>query len=417
MSDTVNPKPSIDWHKGMIDWHLPGSLEKTTFLVVGDILLEGSFLGLVEEVIKARGGNFVFSHMQSILQSADIVMGNLENPLSDRGAPVYKIGPNFRASPKMAKILRKAGFTVLGVANNHTRDYGNLAFIDTLTSLRKEGILPVGGGRDTFSASRPLIIKKHNASIGILAFTYRQESIARRKQPGAADLDNPECYRSVKSLSEEVDLTIVYLHINGEYSNYPVPHRLKAARRFIDMGAEMVIGHHPHVPQGIELYKGKLIAFSLGNFIFYTMRRRPLTSLGYVIKAELTRKGTASVAVIPYRISDCYDHAHALCQPVPLSGTSYQDAMAHLEHISAGLNDARLLRINWEQMASKDMMLISKHILEGIMRKKDYSLWSSQLTLLRHSCPAFFKRLFTGKLLGDIKTFQRESSETRILNH
>ncbi len=399
----ADQKPTINWSKGIIDWHLSKDLEKTRFLAFGDVLLDRSALGMAVEGNKEIG-NILFGDMHQAFCGADIVMGNLENPLSNRGSPIFKYGPNFRAPPNMAEILREAGFTVMGVANNHVRDYGDIAFLDTLKSLRNQGISTVGGGRDRSSASKPLIVRKHGMSIGMLAFTYRQESIAGVKGPGSADLDDPGCYTSVKALSDEVDVAVVYLHLDGEYSSYPAPYRMNAARRFVDLGACLVIGHHPHVPQGIEIYKNRLIAYSLGNFIFRTDKRRPLTGLGYALKAELTQRGPSSVAIIPYRITPRREPYRCACQPTPLSNTDHQDFMAHLRLISNGLGDTSLVTRNWEQFAIRDAMALSRHVMKGVLSAEEQSLWSSHFALLKQRCPIILKRLITGKMPKDIKS-------------
>ena len=384
-------RPTIDWEKGVIDWHLDEDSCKIEFLAVGDILVEGSFLGIVEDVINTRGGAFLFAPFQPIFLSADIVMGNLENPLSNKGDPIYKIGPNFRASPKMAKVLRKAGFTVLGVANNHIRDYGDLALIETLEHLQSEGLVAVGVGRNVYSAMKPAIVRIGELSVGIFAFTYRQESVAHLSQPGAADLDDPKCFDLVREFSSKVDAVIVSLHMDTEYSNYPAPYRIRMAHKFIDMGAEMVIGHHPHVPQGLEIYKGKLIAYSLGNFTFHTQRQRPLTSLGYILRTRLTKNGTASAAIIPYKIGDCFQRGHSTCQAVPLSNRDRENAMRHLRQISSGLSDQAIASSNWSKIANKEAIMIIKHIVVGILRRKPYTLWLPHLTLLRYRAQEFLK--------------------------
>jgi len=403
-------KPAIDWSKGIIDWHLPINLEATTFLAVGDILVEESFLGKIADVIKTKGGAFLFDPTRSILKSADIVLGNLENPLSERGVPIFKWGPHFRGSPKMAEILRNAGFTVLGVANNHARDYGDYAFLDTLKCLRSVGILPVGGGQDITSALEPVVVKTRKISIGIFAFTYRQESVAKEKQPGAADLDNPECYEAVKALRGKVDSIIVHLHMDPEHSDYPAPHRIRMARRFIDIGAEMVIGHHPHVPQGLEIYKNKLIAYSLGNFLFHTQNRRPLTKFGYLMKITFTRKGTASAKVIPYKINDCY-------QPVLLSNKERENFLKYFKNVSKGLHNPETVRLNWEEIASLETMSITKHILQAILARKPYSLWSCHLTLFKYRIQPFLRGLLNFKVPGYFSNLMHTQLNTRSYAH
>jgi len=391
-------QPTVDWSQGILNWNLPLHSDEITLLAVGDLLFEGSFLGIVEDVVKRKGGDFLFAPTRSAFLSADIVLGNLENPLCDRGDPIFKAGSNFRASPKMAKILSDAGFSILGVANNHVRDYGDRGFLETLDHLATAGIFSVGGDRDASSASEPVVIKTGEISIGILAFTFRQESIAGPNRPGAADLDNPKCYDAVKTLRDRVDLVIVFLHMDPEYSDYPAPHRIEMAHNFIDAGAEIVIGHHPHVPQGLEIYKGKLIAYSLGNFIFHTQKQRPLTSLGYLLKIILTKNGADKATIIPYMINDCCQIGRALCQPIPLTNNERKNALNHLQRISRGLKDPNTVKLNWEPIASKETIIIMIHVLKGILRGEPPSSWLCHLTSLKYRYRPFLGSLISGRI-------------------
>lgn len=370
-------KYTIDWSKGIINWNLPDDGDGTIFLATGDVFVAGE----IEKIIKSKGDDFLFNPTSSIFQSADIVLGNLENPLSERGFPITKCGPNFRASPFLARTLAYAGFTALGVANNHSRDYGDQAFLDTLSHLKNAGVLSVGGGVNSSAAFKSIIVKSHDVSIGVLAFTYRQESIAANLRPGAADLDDPECYRALKALCDEVDVVIIYLHMGIEFTDYPSPHRIRMARRFIDLGAEMVIGHHPHVPQGIEIYKGKLIAYSLGNFLFDLnvpgmMTSTPNTKIGYMLTAKLTKKGTAWAKILPYRINN-------FMQPMPLSNTDYYQVMGHLERISEGILSPEIIQYMWEKAASKEVKTYLKYLFFS-KHPLPFRLWSCWRPELRY---------------------------------
>jgi poly-gamma-glutamate capsule biosynthesis protein CapA/YwtB (metallophosphatase superfamily) len=410
----MNQRITVDWINGVVDWHLPEALNRITLLTVGDILLEGSFLGIVEDVVNREGGSFLFAPTKTIFDTANVVLGNLENPLSGRGSAIYKMGPNFRASPKMVKILSNAGFDILGVANNHVRDYGDSAFVDTLNHLKNGGITSVGGGQDPTSALEPAVVKVDGVSFGILAFTYQQESVASTSHPGAANLDNPQCFKSLKALKDRVDSVIVYVHMDPEYSRYPAPHRIRMAHNFIDMGAEMVIGHHPHFPQGIEIYKGKLIAYSLGNFVFHTRKDLPLTNLGYMLETKLTREGAACARIIPYRINDCCQRGSALCQPVPLLGNDRENAMEYLKGVSSELMNADIVRLNWEEKAGIEMMAISKHILKGIIKRESFSIRTHYTMLLKYRYQSLLRRLLTGKIWKDIARTRDRSRAFKI---
>lgn len=394
-------RPTIDWTRGTVEWDSSQDLDSLTLLAVGDILFEGSFLGIVEDAMNRNGGDFLFGLTRSVFLSADVVLGNLENPLCENGDPIYKWGPNFRASPKVAKILSAAGFAILGVANNHMRDFGDRCFLETLDHITDAGMLPVGGGSNASLAYEPVVIRKESLSIGILAFTFRQESVAGRDRPGAADLDDPKCYEAVRKLRNEVDLVIVFVHMDPEYSDYPAPHRIEMAHNLIDSGAEIVIGHHPHVFQGLEIYKGKLIAYSLGNFLFHTQRQRPLTSLGYILKITFAKKTAAKALIIPYKIidCDCSQFGRSLCQPTPLTGYEFQNAMKRLYCISESLKNPKTVRLNWEGIASRDVMQLLAYIVRRVMRGRLSSFPLCHYMFLKYRCIEFLKSLQSGKAL------------------
>lgn len=399
----VANKPTVDWLKGTFSWNVPPHSDSLTLLAVGDMLFEESFLGIVADAIKRNGGHFLFAPTRSIFSSADVILGNLENPLCAGGEPIFKWGPNFRASPEIAKLLSEAGFDILGVANNHIRDYGDLGFLETLEHLSNAGVFSVGGDRDSSSASEAVLIEIGELSIGILAFTYRQESVVGPNRPGAADLDSPKCYEAVRRLRSKVDTVIVFLHMDPEYSEYPAPHRIEMAHNFIDAGAEIVIGHHPHVPQGLEIYRGKLIAYSLGNFIFHTQKQRPLTSLGYLLKITLTKKGVAKAVIIPYKIGYCCQIGCALCQPIPLANDEREGAIRYLGSISRGLKDPLKVKLNWENIASKEAVMIVKQILSGIVRGETSSSWLCHFASLKYRSTPFFMSLLNGNVQKFLK--------------
>lgn len=372
----ITRKYVFDWSEGTIKWQFPHqNSQKVTILAVGDVYFSPD----AERMILERGWDFIFRPTKHIFQSADVVIGNLETPLSERGDPILKCGPNLRASPSLAKMLAEAGFTVLGVANNHIRDYGSIGLLDTLHHLRAQEIFAVGSGVDQASAQKPIVLEVHGISLGIFAFAYQQESIAKKNRPGAANLEQSEYLEAVETYSNQVDGLFVFLHMGFEFSNYPVPPYIKLARRFIDSGAICVIGHHPHVPQGLEIYKGKVIAYSLGNFIAPwkgMLAYSPYANLGYLLKIQLCEKGTSIAEIIPYKVSHFY-------QPVPLSGRERAVVLKHLERISEDLQDINLIQLEWEKTASKEIRLFLLYCLLGRNNPLQLRLWSCLRSILR----------------------------------
>jgi len=207
------------------------------------------------------------------LSNADIVFGNLEGPIVDGGVPTKRTSSGrayaFRMPTYLADDLQKAGFNAMSIANNHSRDFGEVGIQSTIRELTKRGIQPVGG---KYVAEFNIKGKK----ICILGFYTHPSEYAYSL------LDVEEAKRIVKSYKEKYDIVIVSFHGGAEG---PKAQRLvygeerffgenrgnviKFARSVVDAGADLVLGHGPHVLRGVEVYKGKFIAYSLGNFYTY----------------------------------------------------------------------------------------------------------------------------------------------------
>jgi poly-gamma-glutamate synthesis protein (capsule biosynthesis protein) len=229
---------------------------------VGDILLGDTPLCYRHGVgsrIKKNGSAYPFEQIRQIFMDGDILIGNLEAPISPTSY-LEGIGKDFfRADPSVTRALKEAGFTALSVANNHTLDHGEQAFKDTIDLLVQVGIQPVGHRKEG-----EVIIKGGNR-ISILARTLVPDSHHNLETDSAGFLaDILEEVRVVKNTS---DLVIVYLHWGDEYVPYPSPEQVKLGRSLVDGGVDIVLGSHPHVLQGYEIYKNKPIFYSLGNFI------------------------------------------------------------------------------------------------------------------------------------------------------
>ena len=232
-----------------------------TLAAVGDIMLTKA----IEARVSPGAGGYLFEDVRPILEAADLTFGNLECPLSGRGEPNQKKAFTYCASPSWARVLRDAGFNVLCLANNHILDYGPLAMQDTLSNLEKHGISHVGVGQDLAAACKPLIRDIRGVKIAFLAFTYA--SPAKRNRPGCCPKDLDSVCALIRSTSRAADLTVVSIHDGLEYIDYPSRAIMTWFRAAADAGATVVLGHHPHVVQGIELYNGSLLCFSLGNFV------------------------------------------------------------------------------------------------------------------------------------------------------
>lgn len=273
--------------------------KEVSIVAVGDINLGGR----VNSIIKQYGYYYPVSKFKKILTSADITFGNLECALSNRGKPVANKEFTFCGSPLNVQTLQLGGFDVVSVANNHSKDFGEEAFLDTLKILKENGIKPVGGGKNLDEALRPHITEKSGLKIAFLAFSgvLPYGWSANRTNPGVASLKNLiEVKRAVREAKKQANLVVVSLHWGIELSPQPLNQQEQIAHQLIDAGANLIIGHHPHVIQKIEVYKTGLIAYSMGNFIFTP--GSPKGSKSILLKVKLDKYGLKSFQVWPVKI-------------------------------------------------------------------------------------------------------------------
>jgi len=247
--------------------HFKTGICPITLMFVGDIMLDRG----VEYMIKKYGGGdyrFPFTKISDYLQKADILFGNLESIISDKGKRVGSIY-SFRADPKAIEALKHVGFNVLSVANNHIFDYGREAMEDNFQRLKTAGIDFVGGGFSEKEAHLPVIKEVEGVKIAFLAYTNlgSKHWQAKGDFSGIAWLDE-RTGKDIKATKEISDLLIVSMHFGDEYQSQPNSEQKYWAHLAIDAGADLVIGHHSHVIQGIEKYKQGYIVYSLGNFVF-----------------------------------------------------------------------------------------------------------------------------------------------------
>ncbi|WP_251037320.1 CapA family protein [Paenibacillus albidus] len=267
----------------------------------GDILLDG-FVG---DQIAKYGVNFPFAKVAPVLQKADIAFANLETPVSVRGTPAEKSFA-FRSKPAALGGLVYAGIDGVTLANNHILDYGRTAMLDTLVHLDKYKIGHTGAGNNTEEAFKPYTRTVQGQKIAILGVSRVLSSpdwYAGKNSPGAASAYTPEPLLSAIRKSAGVnDYTIVYIHWNEEFKDYPEDYARKLARQMIDSGADLIVGAHSHCLMGIEYYKHKPIYYSLGNFVFNrSTRGGDKTQHSMLLSLEI-RDSKVSSKVTPVKI-------------------------------------------------------------------------------------------------------------------
>ena len=273
---------------------------RAVMLFVGDIMLSRS----VGSRTKIMGDyKYPFLEAGDILRSADLTFGNLEGPISDRGHDQGSIY-SFRADPQVIEGLTFAGMDVLSLANNHIWDWGRDALLDTVSILEGVDITPVGAGANYEQANKHALFNVGNAKVAILAYTnLLPESLgASNETPGLSDFDLNRMEMIVSDLSEKGYLVVVSMHWGDEYEALSNNSQKNIARNLVDVGADLIVGHHPHVVQELEQYGNGWIAYSLGNFIFDQTFSAD-TMRGAALKVELNGERINNVSLLPINIS------------------------------------------------------------------------------------------------------------------
>jgi poly-gamma-glutamate capsule biosynthesis protein CapA/YwtB (metallophosphatase superfamily) len=250
-------------------------------------------------------GDFAMTGVQRILQRFDIVCANLESPVAVRGRPCAGQDPHvtFRAHPQTLKVLKTLGVSVVSLGNNHALDYGESALAETLELLDDAGIKWVGAGRNYTEANQPLLLDVGGRRVAFLShvFIYSVNTrMATGTRAGVSDHRLPRILGRIRELRRSGYDVVVMSHWGIEYHFYPLPYQMRAARRIIDAGASLILGHGPHYPQGIEDYHDGRIVYSLGNFIFDEPHK--YANRSFIFGAEIGDSGVSNGQVFPIHI-------------------------------------------------------------------------------------------------------------------
>lgn len=273
-----------------------------TITFTGDILLDRG----VRQYVEHRGIDYVFSpFVDSVFQTSDLVVANLECPATHIKQPVYK-RYIFRAEPEWLDALKHHGITHLNLANNHSIDQGRVGLVDTKRNIEQAGMIPVGAGDNMKEAAAPVLLAASPRKIYLLAslqmplenFSYLPE----KPSVSHEDMDSLIARVSMLRASNPEAFIIVSMHWGGEHTLKPVPQQRRQAHQLIDAGADALICHHTHTLQTIETYQGKPIYYSIGNFIFD--QQKPINTRACMVKLTITKE-SSHVETIPIEIRKC----------------------------------------------------------------------------------------------------------------
>jgi poly-gamma-glutamate synthesis protein (capsule biosynthesis protein) len=294
---------------------------------VGDIMLGDSpqvFGYGVASAIRRDGGRRLFDAVGTTLQEADLTVANLEIALSKTPARARFSDRIYRGDPAVAPVLRAAGIDVVSVCTNHTMQHGEAAFAEFIACLREAGLAVSGADLPTPGVSRQVLCERQGVRIAVLSYNFRpmQYTAAAPAWP-APDL--PLILGDIEQARGQADVVMVTLHWGDEFISYPSPWQVTTARALVDAGAAIVIGHHPHIVQGVESHRGGVIAYSLGNFVFDQWQPRLRRSMILHLTVHDPRR--VEYRIEPVFIDDGY-------RPVPCADRQRVEELAYHQSLS-----------------------------------------------------------------------------------
>lgn len=261
------------------------------------------------EATSWRDMAYPFEDVAELFRSADLAFVNLETSVSTRGESEKKEGYGFRTDPKYLEAYTQAGIDIVSCANNHTRDFGMEALADTFTNLNEYGIRYVGAGMNKTEAEKLEIFELNGITVGFTAINMINMNPTWYAEDGRAGLncvDSWDCERQLELIEEydkQCDVLFVSVHWGLEYYNTITEEQQEFAHKLCDSGADIILGHHPHVLQPIESYKNSIIFYSMGNFLFYKMDDDAGKTALFEI--EIDKSGFIGGRIHPVFITNC----------------------------------------------------------------------------------------------------------------
>lgn len=308
----------------------PPEEAELTIAAVGDIMLGHRAYPWIER----EGPAYPFVHVLSVLQQAQVVIGNLEAPISLRGSAVADKKFTLRAGPLAVEALKAAGIGVISLANNHILDFGPPALQDTLDILGRNSILFSGAGMDLDDARAPALLKAGGRTIAFLSYslTFPVEFYASRGRPGTAPGYREFVRKDIEAARKRADLVVVSFHWGAELMTAAKDYQVELGRSAVAWGADLVLGHHPHVLQELEVRRGRLIAYSLGNFVFGSESERTNTSI--ILLCTFRGKTLVRVEAVPLDVNNY----RVVYQPRVLTGARAEQVISDINAASARFN-------------------------------------------------------------------------------
>ncbi|UCF20716.1 MAG: CapA family protein [Gemmatimonadota bacterium] len=322
------------------------------FGAVGDIALAVG----VADAMQEQGLDWPFARIQSQLDRADLLFGNLECVVKPEEFPRQEIDSKALITPfsgaAVASVLGRAGFDFINLAQNHALDAGWVGMQHTRRSLETVGLTTAGVGASQQEARALKTVERQGIRFGFLCYGEDSNYTLGTRGPAYAYYTREAVLEDIERYRGDVDVLVVSVHADIEFMPTPSVPRLRNFREFARAGADIILGHHPHVPQGCEMVDGCLIAYSLGNFVFpahssgYMSKHLPNTARSFLLLVEVGREGVRSFERVPVEIGRPPEE-----RPIPASGATEKRLARYLAQLDAYLQDEQFVRSTWRQVA------------------------------------------------------------------
>lgn len=294
--------------------------------LVGDTMLDAS----ARRVLEREGYDYAFAGSRELYVGSEIVLANLEGPLTVRGTPFEK-KYTFRSPLSVAEAIRRAGINAMTLANNHSLDFGAEGLSDTIDTLDNFGIGHFGGSENLREARAPLIMTVNGVRVGMLGYslTFPEDFWATADHAGTAFGHREWIVEDVRALKKRADIVLVSFHWGQEGKTSLREYQEILAHAAIDAGADAVIGHHPHIAQAVERYRGKAIIYSLGNYIFGSYSNR--VQYGLIGELMVSGRKVVRLKLTPIDVNNF----RVQFSPVALTGEALEQALDQMQALSS----------------------------------------------------------------------------------
>lgn len=263
-------------------------MSKLTLAAVGDI----SFWGKIEKHILDSGPSYPFENVLGDMKKADILFGNVESVMISDDFPLENCsGVPLQSRDFVAGVLKQMNFDILHMASNHVLDCGWRGLLNTYEKIRESGALPLGAGSSQEEARGLRVVEKNGMRIGFLGYLQAGDWTLEGGGGRVAYLNADDVIAEMKKHRKSVDVMVISIHGDIEFQPAPSVPRLNLCRKIAENGADLILCHHPHVPQGVERWGDCLIHYSLGNIVFdidgYQLNNSPNVSRSHIFYVDI----------------------------------------------------------------------------------------------------------------------------------